>query len=315
MLSALPSQIRPNLSLRDFQIKKYSKFSCGVGTLPALNPGRARMPIPQDGEFNFWKSLRGKFFLFSLLPLLFTTPVLAETKGNILLAQSGEQLPPPPPINQTPYTRVNNSDRSIEFQAPPSSNPQYQQVAPTYQYNAPTYQYNNQAAERFAVYVDASNYNNYQVLSMVKQVEPSAFIRNFDGRSVIQAGTFNRQQNAIARIQRLLSTGLNLSNIRLFSLTTVGGSSNNRGNIGINQKRSSYYYVAIPARSEELPAIEDRIWRSLGRSLGNISVLRRNSPRGTHIAVGPFADRGLAEQWNAAIKKVGLGNARVYYGK
>ena len=26
-------------------------------SLPALDMGRARMPIPQYGEFNFWKSL------------------------------------------------------------------------------------------------------------------------------------------------------------------------------------------------------------------------------------------------------------------
>jgi hypothetical protein len=268
-----------------------------------------------------------QFFLLSLLPLLLCTSVSAETKANILLAQetpmaqvNNEQLPAPP-INSDPYTvpRVNNGNgQSVEFQAQPApSNIQpYQQPASTYQYN--------QAAERFAVFVDASNYNS-QVLPMVKQVEPSAFIRNFGGRSVIQAGTFNQQQNALARIQQLLVTGLNLNNVRLFNvtrgqevaLTPASNGSNNGGNNGVNvnQNRLNYYYVAIPARSEDLPAIEDRIRRNLGQSLGNINVLRRNSPRGTHIAVGPFPDRGLAEQWNAAIKNAGLGNARVYYGK
>jgi hypothetical protein len=267
------------------------------------------------------------FFLFSLLPLVSVTPVRAQTEGSILVAQeapmaqvSSEQLPPPP-INQDPYTvpRVNNGDgRSVEFQAQPTyPNPQpYQQPAPTYQYN--------QAAENFAVFVDASNYNS-QVLPMVKQVEPSAFIRNFGGRSVIQAGTFSRQQNAIARIQQLIATGLNLNNVRLFNITrgqeialtptSSGGNNGGNNGVNVNQNRSNYYYVAIPARSEDLLAIEDRIKRNLGQSLGSINVLRRNGPRGTHIAVGPFPDRGLAEQWNAAIKNTGLDNARVYYGK
>lgn len=264
------------------------------------------------------------FLLLSLLTLLLSTPVRAEIKSSILIAQeaptapvSNEQLPSPP-INQDPYNvpRVNNGDgQSVEFQAQPAfSNTQ------PYQQPASTYQYNNQANERFAVFVDASNYN-FQVLPVVKQVEPDAFIRNFQGRSVIQAGTFNRQQNAVARIQQLLATGLNLNNVRLFNVTRgqevalTPTSSGGTNGVNVNQNRSSYYYVAIPARSEDLPAIEDRIRRNLGQSLGNINVLRRNSPRGTHIAVGPFADRGLAEQWNAAIKNAGLGNARVYYGK
>ncbi len=269
--------------------------------------------LPNQIKLNLSK-LKFKFFLLSLLPLLFATPVRAAESGNIELAQSREQLPAPP-INQNPYPvpRVNDANGSIiEFEAPPT---QYQQPAPIYQYN-------NQAAERFAVFVDANNYN-YQVLPVVKQVEPTAFIRNFGGRSVIQAGTFSRQQNAIARIQELRSTGLNLNNVRLFNLTRgqeialtpQGGTNNGGNNVGVSQNRSSYYYVVIPARSEELPAIEDRIRRNLGQSLGNISVLRRNSPRGTHIAVGPFTERGLAEQWNAAIKNAGLGDARVYYGR
>ena len=297
---------------------------------PHLNHTTSNQPLQllmlsaSPNQFILNLSLRYfQFFLLSLLPLLLCTSVSAETKSDILLAQetpmaqvNNEQLPAPP-INSDPYTvpRVNNSNgQSVEFQAQPApSNIQpYQQPASTYQYN--------QAAERFAVFVDASNYNS-QVLATVKQVEPSAFIRNFGGRPVIQAGTFNQQQNALTRIQQLLATGLNLNNVRLFNvtrgqeITLTPTNSGGTNGVNVNQNRSNYYYVAIPARSEDLPAIEDRIRRNLGQSLGNINVLRRNSPRGTHIAVGPFPDRGLAEQWNAAIKNAGLGNARVYYGK
>ena len=47
--------------IRDLQIKKSSKFSCGMGILarPRLRAGR--MPTPQDEEFNFWKSLNTIF--------------------------------------------------------------------------------------------------------------------------------------------------------------------------------------------------------------------------------------------------------------
>ncbi|NJR17311.1 MAG: SPOR domain-containing protein [Calothrix sp. CSU_2_0] len=255
----------------------------------------------------------GKFLLFSLLSLALTTPVLAQ--------MNGEQLPPTP-INQDSYSvpRVNDgTGRTYDYQAPIN-----QTTNQTTQYNQTSvYQY-NQAGERFSVFVDAGAYN-VQVLPVVKQIEPSAYIRSFGGRAVIQAGIFSRQQNAVLRIQQLLSTGLNFNNLRLFNLTSgqelaltpaggQGGGINPGGNPNPNQKRSNYYYVAIPARSTEFPAIEERIQRSLGQSLNNVAVLRRNSPRGTHIAVGPFAERSQAEKWNAAIKDAGLGNARVYYG-
>jgi gamma-glutamyltranspeptidase / glutathione hydrolase len=44
-------------SLRDFQLNKYPKLSCGVGVPARPRLERARTPIPQYGELNFWKSL------------------------------------------------------------------------------------------------------------------------------------------------------------------------------------------------------------------------------------------------------------------
>lgn len=272
------------------------------------------------------KNCKFKFprLLLSLLPLFLSLPVHAQT-NNLLLSQmlppSNEQLPSLPMSNQGYIApRVNNGvGQSYDFQAPPQNqNTQYNQTQ-IYQYQ------NNQTAERFSVLVDAANYN-FQLLPVVKQIEPSAYIRNFGGRSVIQAGIFSRQQNAIARIQQLLGTGINFNNIRLFNqtrgqeiaITPAGGGGNvvnGEGIGGEQQNRSDNYYVAIPASSDEFPAIEERIQRSLGQFLNNVAVQRRNNPRGTHIAVGPFAQRSEAEQWNAALKNAGLGNARVYYGR
>lgn len=256
--------------------------------------------------------------LVVLSGLVLSIPVKAEHPG-LLLAQlpiSQNQLPPLP-INENPYTvaPVNNGTGEVfEFQAPPQ-NPQYQQ-APIPQYN--------QAYERYSVIVDANGYSG-QLLQQVKQVEPSAYIRNIGGRSVIQAGVFNRQQNAVLRIQQLLASGINFNNIRLLNpinnqeiaITQTGGGMG--GNIGSNwndnPNDSSYYYVAIPTRPEDFRQIEQAVWRSLGQYANNIGVRRRNQPRGAHIAVGPFTQRGQAEQWNAVLRNAGLGNARVYYGR
>lgn len=266
-----------------------------------------------------------------LSSLLLPASVRAE-KSNLLLVQlpiaqnSNEQLPLPP-INQDPYTvpPVNNGGgQTYDFQAPPQ-NPQFYQQAPIPQYN----QQYNQAYERYSVIVDANGYNG-QLLPVVKRVEPSAYVRNFGGRSVIQAGVFSRQQNAIRRIQDLLASGINFNNVRLFNATSgqeiaitpagnggIGGSTgNNWGDV--SQNNSSYYYVIIPTRPEDFSQIEQTVWRSLGQYgqyVNNISVQRRNQPRGAHIAVGPFAQRSLAEQWNGVLRNAGLGNARVYYGR
>ncbi len=70
------------------------------------------------------------------------------------------------------------------------------------------------------------------------------------------------------------------------------------------------YFVVIPASSGELPTIAQRV-RQLGVS--DVNVFQRDVPRGPHVAIGPFQQRGLAEQWNTYFKKAGF-DARVYYG-
>ncbi len=51
-------EIKLGRHIRDFQLNKYPKFSCGVGILACPRLKRASLRVPQYGEFNFWKSLR-----------------------------------------------------------------------------------------------------------------------------------------------------------------------------------------------------------------------------------------------------------------
>ncbi|BAZ18109.1 hypothetical protein NIES4071_99920 [Calothrix sp. NIES-4071] len=265
--------------------------------------------LPNQFKFNQAPISKLTKLQLVVLPLLFLVPTPAVAQERLPLL----------PINQETYSvpPVNNGDgRSFDFQAP--LQPQYNQGAPIPQYN----QQYNQGFERYSVIVDASGYNA-QLLPVVKRVEPTAYIRNFGGRSVIQAGVFSRQQNALQRIQELLASGIGFSNVRVFnnngqeiSLTPNGGGSVGGGSYGnVSQNNSSSYYVAIPTRSEDFYQVEQTVWRSLGQYVNYIGVQRRNQPRGAHIAVGPFAERGQAEQWNAVLRNAGLGNARVYYGR
>ncbi len=70
------------------------------------------------------------------------------------------------------------------------------------------------------------------------------------------------------------------------------------------------YFVVIPASPGDLPAIAQRV-RQLGVS--DVNVFQRDAPRGPHVAIGPFQQRSLAEQWNTYFKRAGF-DARVYYG-
>lgn len=75
--------------------------------------------------------------------------------------------------------------------------------------------------------------------------------------------------------------------------------------------KDNVYLVIIPASTQDLPAIAEKA-RRLG--VGSANILQRQEPRGSHVAIGPFQNRGLAEQWSKFLRKGGL-DARVYYGK
>ncbi len=181
----------------------------------------------------------------------------------------------------------------------------------------------NQNFERYFVYVDSSD---YQTLQRIRQIEQNAYIRNYNGRKVIQSGVFNGQSNAQKRVGELKSNGINgakIVNYENIELTPnysdqpimpFDNSGYNRQNYTNNyqQEKINSYYVVIPSNGKNLRSLGTDIRQKVSL---NINVFRRNQPRGAHIAVGPFSDRNEAEQWNNYLQNSGYGNARVYYGK
>ncbi len=255
-----------------------------------------------------------------------STPAQAQTaNGGILLAQRTvvDSLPPPPNFQLTPYKqqRLKSPQRQPIRQVPWNSYNQnfqpYQRVRGN-QYNqtnqnfqpyksaqANSYSWNY---ERYLVYVEG---NSYQQLERIRQIEGSAYIRNYNGRSVIQSGAFSKAANAQQRVRELELNGI--SGARIVKSTNgqeIGYSANTGGNS--RQKKSDFYYVTVPAKSEALSSIASRIRQNSGRY---DIVVERAKPLGPHVAVGPFTRRSDAEQWNDYIRKLGYGNARVYYGR
>ncbi|BAY11148.1 hypothetical protein [Calothrix sp. NIES-2098] len=260
------------------------------------------------------------FFLGGCLALLpDSTPAQAQvTKSGFLLAERTvvNSLPPPPvlqtiPNNQQTQTTVWKSYNQ-DFQSPPRVRVnQYKQNFRPYQ----TIQANsyNWSAERYIVYVDG---NDYQQLQRVRQLESSAYIRNYNGRAVIQSGSFSKPVNAQQRVRELELSGIYGARIvRASSGQQVGYTSSSNyvaSNRNPRQQRSSYYYVIIPAKSQDLSAIASRIRQNSGRY---DIVVERQKPLGPHVAIGAFGQRSDAERWNDYVRKLGYGNARVYYGK
>jgi hypothetical protein len=71
----------------------------------------------------------------------------------------------------------------------------------------------------------------------------------------------------------------------------------------------SGYYVVVPGAQRDLPGLAQQI-TSLGAPANLIQM--RQAPRGTHVAVGPFADRSMAEDWSRYLADTGL-DTRVHY--
>ncbi|WP_100897218.1 hypothetical protein [Nostoc flagelliforme] len=283
-----------------------------------------------------WKPTR-KF-----LPLLMGGWLLVIPNNNVLLAQeAGEILPPPPiPFGQQPSPQLQPAeplqDNQLEQNFQPSQPLQNNQFEPNFQppqpvqnnqfepnfqpSQSPQFSQYNQNFERYLVYVDGSD---SRTLQAIRQIEPSAYIRQYQGRSVIQSGVFNRVSNAQQRVNELQSRGI--YNARIISFGNGQeidvGNGNFRGDRNnINPpKQASRYYVVIPTTQEQLPAIAEQIRQNLARfsqGLGQSGgVLERTQPRGPHVAVGPFPDRFQAGEWNKYLRNTGYGNARVYYGK
>ncbi|WP_334712128.1 hypothetical protein [Nostoc sp.] len=283
-----------------------------------------------------------------LLPLLVggwlvlipdSTPAQAQIHNNVLLAQAGEALPPPPiiPFGQQPSPQLqpvgdNQVEQNFQPPQPLQNNPVEQNFQPpqplqnnpveqNFQPPQPTqFSQYNQNFERYLVYVDGSD---FQTLQAIRQIEPSAYIRQYQGRNVIQSGVFNRVSNAQQRVSELQSRGIYSARIISFA-NGQEIEAGNRSFVGdrnnINPpKQVSRYYVAIPTTQEQLSAIAAQIRQNLARfsqDLGRSgAVLERTQPRGPHVAVGPFSDRFQAEEWNKYLRNIGYRKARVYYGK
>ncbi|ASC72529.1 hypothetical protein XM38_034870 [Halomicronema hongdechloris C2206] len=203
------------------------------------------------------------------------------------------------------------------------------------------------SGEQYIVFV---NGNSPLLLDQIRQVEPEAFLSRHEGRSVIQVGRFNHADNAQTRASELSMLGIeariatvpaamtyNTPPAPTISTSSSSGSlpplpvAATPQNIEFGQSlqgaspaapvsettatappqvANAPYYVVIPARSQELAELRSQIIQ-LGTPADQVHA--RQSPRGPHVAVGPFSDRGLAAEWTDYLRDAGWRSARVHY--
>ena len=76
------------------------------------------------------------------------------------------------------------------------------------------------------------------------------------------------------------------------------------------QPSTSGYYIVVPGDASELVNLANQIV-SLGAPSSLVQT--RTTPRGPHVAIGPYDDHDIAQEWNTYLRDAGMMNARVYF--
>lgn len=236
------------------------------------------------------------------LPLLLGSwlvafPVSTVAQQRLPEPRIFDELPPSSPIpsldgpsaplpSAFPNTRP---ERELDFQAPQPPTPTRTPVSTLRLY-------------RVDIFGDSP-----LLLSQVQRIEPDAFVRGDEG--VIQAGVFADEYNARSRVQVLEAQGFQAR----VTTTTAGGDTVTGRPISDRPERrfEQAYFVVIPGEVRELREIAAQVVQS---GIRRSAVTQRESPRGPHVAVGPFGDRGDADRWSSYFRSVGM-DARVYFGQ
>lgn len=157
------------------------------------------------------------------------------------------------------------------------------------------------ALEHYLVYVRGGRPG---LLSQVRQVEPDAFVRTYNGESVIQAGVFLEERFARSRVQALEARGINA---RLGRIDLNGGIPSL-----VSAGSEKGYFTIIPGDRAELNRIASQI-RPLVSPGVEVSI--RDEPYGPHVAIGPFERRSRARSLSRQLQQAGFGRSRVHYGR
>ncbi len=241
-----------------------------------------------------------------------------------------EELPPGP------------NDLNFPSQQPPTITPEPENNNEEFDYQVPTIPVPNSRPSN-PTPSSSTTYSDYYrvevegdsslLLTQIQNIEPEAFIRGREG--TIQAGLFSERYNAQQRVEVLESQGFRAKVVSVDVAvsrpnntsypapvyrqpqpnTPVNPSNNNIPTVLNNSNNVQQsdedkgYFVIIPASRQNLPIIAATVAES---GIDLRSIRQKQGPIGSHVAVGPFATRSLAERWNSYLRWAGM-DARLHH--
>ncbi len=195
-----------------------------------------------------------------------------------MLNQPSISVPPPPPIpDSQPPVAPTPFQREAIFQAPAGAQ--------------------GMNAARYVVYV---NGDSPYLLQQVQTIEPRAFVEQYQGRPVIQVGTYSDEGTARQQVETLRMQGI-----------TAEMGYNNMAYPPTASGQSSRYLVIVPGRQENLETLAQQAMR-LGIRQESVQV--KDAPLGWHLEIGPFRDYREAKEVDQYLRRGGM-DSRVYYGR
>ncbi|NER39074.1 MAG: hypothetical protein F6J93_34830 [Oscillatoria sp. SIO1A7] len=170
--------------------------------------------------------------------------------------------------------------------------------------------------------------DNQRILERVRLVEPEAFLSNYRGRKVIQAGVFSIRSNAQRRARELERDGVRAAIATLeetrpevsFRYNFDGDSIpfdedlfseifTSKPPLNKSFDNQKTYVVVIPSSRLDLGRIAQL---AVDAGISNNEITVREEPIGLHVEIGPFISRTIAQQESKLLRQFGL-DARVYY--
>ncbi|MFM6397399.1 MAG: hypothetical protein ACKPFF_12045, partial [Planktothrix sp.] len=156
-------------------------------------------------------------------------------------------------------------------------------------------------------------------LNAVRRISPNAEQLTYQGQSVIQAGSFVNLSNANKLQEQLALGGISSTVINSIAqlqafLASIPANPNPpvQPNFNLGLGNTNGYFILIPSQQNQLVSLAQNIV-SLG--VPSQSVQMQQAASNPFVAVGPFANQQLAQQWENYLKNSGLPRATIYFGR